>query len=186
MTAVDKRRFLAAATGLAAAASQRAVAGPPAPARARSGAGLLTVVGGAVGRANRGPLDKALDQLMVKHGVAPFDRACEFDAAMLARLLAATIEPTLEYDGRPHRLRGPLLSSVLAAAGVSVADGSPPLALTLRALDGYAVGISLADARRRGTLVATAIDGRPLALGGLGPVWASTTPTVCPNSRRCR
>jgi hypothetical protein len=44
--------------------------------------------------------------------------------------------------------------------------------LTLRAVDGYAVALGQADARAYRMIVATSIDGRPLALGGLGPQWA--------------
>jgi len=44
--------------------------------------------------------------------------------------------------------------------------------LTLRAIDGYAVGVSLADANRYRMIVATALDGVPMSLGGLGPLWA--------------
>jgi hypothetical protein len=44
--------------------------------------------------------------------------------------------------------------------------------LTLRAVDGYNVTLSLADATTYRMIVATRIDGRPLALGGLGPQWA--------------
>ena len=69
-----------------------------APARARTGCGLVTV-SGAISRNNRGPLNPALDQLMAKHG-ATFDKAWEFDAAMLASLPAVTIQPTLEYDAK--------------------------------------------------------------------------------------
>lgn len=63
---------------------------------------------------------------------------------MLDRLPGATIEPTLEYDASAHQLSGPLLGSVLEAAGVA-ADAS--VVLALRALDGYTVMLSLADAR---------------------------------------
>jgi len=55
---------------------------------------------------------------MVKHG-RTFDRAWEFDAAMLAHLPAPTIQPTLEYDAKAHKLSGPLLTSVLRAAGAT-------------------------------------------------------------------
>lgn len=160
---MQKRQFLAAAT-LGAALPSLAKA---APAGAPKGPGLLTVAG-AIGRSNRARLDPALDQLMVKHGAA-FEKALVFDAAMLARLPAVTIQPTLEYDAKPHKLSGPLLASVLAAAGV--ADGAS-VALGLRALDGYTVAISLADAKRYRMIVATALDGAPLSIGGLGPLWA--------------
>ena len=160
---MDKRQFLVAGA-LGAAMPLQAGA---APSGARTGTGLLTVTG-AIGRSNRGPLDPALDQLMVKHG-AHFDKAWEFDAAMLARLPKATIRPTLEYDGQPHTLRGPLLSVVVEAAGV--AAGAPVL-LALRAVDGYTVAVSPADARRYRMIVATTLDGVPMSLGGLGPLWA--------------
>ena len=123
---------------------------------------------GAIARSNRGPIDPVVDQLMVKHG-RTFDKAWEFDAAMLARLPALTIQPTLEYDAKPHKLSGPLLVSVLGEAGVSAGAA---VTLTLRAIDGYAVAVSLADASRYRMIVATAIDGTPMSLGGLGPLWA--------------
>ncbi len=39
--------------------------------------------------------------------------------AALATLPAVKIRPTLEYDGRPHTLKGPLLTDVARAAGVA-------------------------------------------------------------------
>ena len=160
---MNKRRFLAAAA---------LALGPPcmaaaAPRGVRTGPGLLTVTG-AIARHNRAPLNPALDQLMVKHG-AKFDRAWEFDAAMLARLPAVTIRPTLEYDAKVHSLSGPLLSSVVEAAGV--APGASVM-LALRALDGYTVMVNLADARAYRMIVATTLDGAPMSVGGLGPLWA--------------
>ena len=164
MNKMNKRRFLALTSlgGLAAPAAQASVKAPPRP-----GPGLLTV-SGAIGKGNRGPIDAALDQMMVKHKVA-FDRAHVFDAPALQRLAAIQIRPTLEYDAKVHALSGPLLSSVLEAAGVASAGD---VMLTLRAVDGYAVNVSLTDARAWRMIVATAIDGQPLALGGLGPQWA--------------
>jgi hypothetical protein len=160
---MDKRRFLLAGAVGAIAAPTLAAGGST----SRTGPGLLTVTG-AIARSNRGPLDPVLDQLMVKHG-RTFDKAWEFDSAMLARLPAVTIQPTLEYDAKPHKLSGPLLTSVLGAAGVAA---SAAVTLTMRAIDGYAVAVSLADASRYRMIVATAIDGMPMSLGGLGPLWA--------------
>jgi len=160
---MDKRSFLAAgAVGATLAWDVRAARPQPS-----AGPGLLTVTG-TLTRSNRGPLDPALDQLMVKHGVR-FERAWQFDAAMLARLPNVTIQPTLEYDAKVHRLSGPTLAAVVEAAG---ADPAAPLNLMLRALDGYTVAVSLADARAYRMIVATALDGSPLSLGGLGPLWA--------------
>ncbi len=76
---MHKRHFLVA-SALAAGISPLQAATPAQPG-ARTGPGLLTVTG-AIARSNRGPLDTALDQLMVKHGAA-FHKAWEFDSAML-------------------------------------------------------------------------------------------------------
>jgi hypothetical protein len=160
---MNKRELLAASV-LGAALPLHASA---AQAAARTGPGLLTVAG-AIARSNRGPLDPALDQLMVKHK-AKFDRAWQFDAAMLARLPAVTIQPTLEYDAKVHKLNGPLLSSVVEAAGVAA---SANVMLAMRAIDGYTIAVSLADARGYRMIVATTLDGVPMSLGGLGPLWA--------------
>lgn len=159
---MNKRDFLAAAAlaGILPATAAAAGKAPGSPA-------LLTLTG-ALTRTNRGPLDAALDQMMVKHGLQ-FTKAYEFDAAALRRLPAVTIRPTLEYDEKPHALSGPLLETVLQAAGVAP---DAAVQIGLRAVDGYNVAVSLADARRYRMIVATGIDGRPLALGGLGPQWA--------------
>ena len=105
---------------------------------------------------------------MVKHG-AKFDKAWQFDAAMLVRLPAVTIQPTLEYDAKVHKLSGPLLSTVVEAAGVAVGANAM---LGLRAIDGYTIAVSLADARGYRMIVAGTLDGVPMSLGGLGPLWA--------------
>ena len=159
---MNKRDFLAAASLAGILPATAAAAG-----KAPGGPALLTLTG-ALTRTNRGPLDPALDQMMVKHGLQ-FTKAYEFDAAALRRLPALTIRPTLEYDEKPHALSGPLLETVLQAAGVAP---DAAVQIGLRAVDGYNVAVSLADARRYRMIVATGIDGRPLALGGLGPQWA--------------
>jgi hypothetical protein len=158
---MKKREFLGAAGAMSLmAGSQAAVPGPSGPA-------LLTV-SGAIGSGNRGALDPALDQMMVKHKVS-FARAHTFDFATLAGLAAISIRPTLEYDGKVHTLRGPLLVDVLRATGAAAGSQGSML---LRAVDGYTVPLTLALARQYGFIIATHLDGRPMALGGLGPLWA--------------
>jgi hypothetical protein len=165
---MNKRRFLGAATSVAAASAilPPAAAAPPSRADAR-GPALLTVTG-AIAHTNRGPLDPVLDQMMHKQGVA-FTRAWAFDHAALLQLAPQTIRPTLEYDAKPHTLRGPLLLDVLARAGAAVDDRT---GLVLRAVDGYNVTLSGAQARTRRVIVATHVDGDPMPLGGFGPLWA--------------
>lgn len=132
---------------------------PPEPA-------LLTI-SGTIAASNRGPLDPALDQLMVRHKLR-FDRALSLSWLDLLQMPAFDIRTTLEYDRRVHALRGPLLADLVKAMQPTVAD---PL-LVLRAVDGYAVSVRTSEAAEKGFIIATHLDGRPMALGGLGPLWA--------------
>jgi hypothetical protein len=160
---MNKRHFLGTAALAGWLPAFRASATEP----SRKSPGLLTV-SGAIGKSNRGPADPVLEQLFAKHKVL-FDKAFVFDAEALRRLPAVRIQPTLEYDNKVHALAGPLLTSVLEAAGV--AAGSNAM-LGLRAVDGYVVPLSMADARAYRMIVATEMDGQALSLGGLGPQWA--------------
>ena len=161
---MDKRHFLGAAAlaGAAPAFASRST-GTTSPA----GPTLLTITG-AITRSNRGALDPALDQMMAKQKLA-FDRAYALDFAALAALPARTIRPTLEYDGKPHTLRGPLLLDVLAQAGAKPRDAAKVL---MRAVDGYAAVLETRQLRAWNFIVATHLDGKPIPLGGLGPLWA--------------
>lgn len=159
---MNKREFF----GVAALAGAGPVFGQ-AHASAGKGPALLTVTG-AIRTPNRGPFDPVLDQMMLKQKLS-FERAFTFDYPTLAKLPAVGIMPTLEYDGKVHALRGPLLLDVVAFAGARLAESST---LVLRAVDGYAVTISVEKARRQRFMVATLLDGKPMPLGGLGPLWA--------------
>jgi hypothetical protein len=163
---MNKRQFLgaAAAAGALPLAGQAASASLPA---LPVGPALLTVTGDLM-RSNRGPFDPALDQMMHKHGVS-FRKACVFDDTALRMLPAVTIRPTLEYDAKVHELRGPLLLDLLAHAGATLGDKT---VLVLRAVDGYNVELPIAQARARRFIAATHVDGKPMPLGGLGPLWA--------------
>ncbi len=161
---MDKRQFITA-SAIAAASLPAQVLAQQVPKGAR-GPALLTATG-AIGRGNRGALDAALDQMMVKQKIK-FDRAHAFDFAALAALSAVTIKPTLEYDSKRHTLKGPLLTEVVRATGAP----ATATRVLLRAVDGYNVVVSLADARKYRFIVATHLDGQPMPLGGLGPLWA--------------
>lgn len=162
---MHKRQFLgAAAVGVMPIAGHAAQPPRPGP----SPGPVLLTVSGAIGRSNRGPLDPALDQMMHKHGVS-FRQAWTFDYPALLQLAPQTIRPTLEYDAKPHLLRGPLLLDVLARAGAKVEDKT---VIVLRAVDGYNTELTGAQARTRRIIVATHIDAHPMPLGGLGPLWA--------------
>ena len=163
---MNKRNFIAAA--LCGASSMALAAGKDKQEQSciiPEGPVLLTLTG-AITRSNRGALDGELDQMMAKQKIQ-FDRAYTFDFGALATLPQTIIEPTLEYDGKPHLLQGPLLIDVLAAAGALGARD-----ILLRAIDGYVVSVSFADVSRLRFIIATHMDGKPMPLGGLGPLWA--------------
>jgi len=161
---MKKRQFLSAAA-LAAGSLPAFAAAKTAP--GSTGPALLTI-SGAIARGNRGPLDPAFDQMMHKHK-ASFDKAWTCDFAALLNVAPIRIRPTLEYDAKVHELSGPLLLDVLALAGARL---RPDTRIVLRAVDGYAATISAEQARSQRFIVATHLDGRPMALGGLGPLWA--------------
>jgi hypothetical protein len=168
-----KRAFLAGAfvgASLPVLAERRS-SSPP----AQRGPTLLTIAGAGV-RANRGPFDPQRDQMMAKLKFN-FAQAHAFDYAALTALPAVSIRPTLEYWPEPHRVSGPLLTTVLDAAGVKGRDGK----LQMHAVDGYAPSIAIADAAKYRFIVATHLDGAPMSLGGLGPLWVVYDPGAYPD-----
>ena len=169
---MNKRHFLnssllGAVSAVAGAAALPGLAHAQHAPKSATGPILLTV-SGAIGAGNRGALDPALDQMMAKQKLA-FTKAHAFDFAALTAMPAITIQPTLEYDSKPHTLKGPLLASVMKACGVKVTDKT---VFFLRAIDGYAAQISAAEATQQRFIMATHLDGQPMAHGGLGPLWA--------------
>ncbi|WP_431097528.1 molybdopterin-dependent oxidoreductase [Polaromonas aquatica] len=160
-----RRQFLNAAAIGAVAVPSLALA-QHAPKAARGP--ILLTVSGRIGAGNRGAFDPAFDQMMGKQKIQ-FDKAHVFDFAALTALPAVTIKPTLEYDSKPHTLKGPLLADVMKAAGVKLTDKTT---LFLRAVDGYAAQVTATEASKYRFIVATHLDGQPMALGGLGPLWA--------------
>lgn len=167
MKTMNRRRHFLTASALGALAAPSLGLAQHAPKKGIRGPVLLTV-SGLVGAGNRGALDPALDQMMARQKIS-FDRAQVFDFATLAAMPAVTIRPTLEYDAKVHSLTGPLLLDVMQASGVKVTGKT---VFFLRAVDGYAAQVSAADASKYRFIVATHLDGQPMALGGLGPLWA--------------
>lgn len=132
-----------------------------------SGPAILTIAG-AIERSNRGPTDPVIDQMMHKQNVQ-FERAFAFDLAALQQLPAVTINPTLEYDSKPHQLRGPRLAAVLDMLG---ADKAAETQIVFHSVDGYMPQLSFSQLRQYGYILATHIDGQPLSIGGFGPIFA--------------
>ena len=163
---MNKRQFLSGAAAFSVAPAAFAAKHETSGAAHATSPAVLTISGD-IGRHNRGGVD-VFDRLFEKQ-LVKFDKAYAFDFPALMRLPAVTIRPTLEYDQQPHTLAGPLLADVLQVAGVT---GAGTAQVMLRAIDGYAVMVSLENLRAWRYIVATHLDGKPMPLGGLGPLWA--------------
>lgn len=153
------RSLLAAillALGLALPAAAADLAQPKGP--------VVLTIHGKIANANRGALDD-FDDAFFKFGNVGFDKAAQFDLAMLEKLGMKTL--TVKYDTWPkaYRFEGPLLADVLKAAG---ANGQT---IKVYALDGYGAEIPLADLQQYPVLLALKADGQYLGLGGRGPTW---------------
>jgi hypothetical protein len=165
---MNKRQFLSSAALLSAAAAP-AFGGQPARKQACAASPVILTISGAIRRHNRGALDPAFDQLLAKHQVK-FSEAYGVDSALIASMPAVTIKPTTEYDSRQHTLSGPLLIHVLEHVGAPSAGNTQ---IVMHAVDGYAVATTLDKVRAYQFIVATQMDGKPLPLGGVGPLWAT-------------
>ena len=136
---------------------------------------VLTISGPGV-QFNRGKPQAVADRMLQLHGYQ-FDSAwsCGLDA--LNSLEQHRLKTTLEYDEAEHSLQGPLLENVLQASGVDIAKAmAQGHWLTLQGIDGYRSHLPLAQAVRWRMLLATQMDGQALAMGGVGPLWASFAP----------
>ena len=168
---MNKRTFLVrgaallAAWPVAAVARKKPAAAPPPP--VVPGPTLLTM-SGAITRSNRGATDPAQEPLFARQAIH-FDKAWALSFADLTRMPANELHATLPFDGKLHTLRGPYLAQVLATAGAATRDNTR---VVLHGLDGTPVSLSLGGLRQYRFIVATHMDGQPLALGGLGPLWA--------------
>lgn len=163
---MNKRQFLTSAGALSAAVSP-AFGAKREHAECAPSPVVLTI-SGTIKHSNRGALDPAFDQLLAKHQVK-FSQAYGVDLPLLASMKTVTIHPTLEYDAHLHTLSGPLLTDVLTHVGAPDAGDTQ---IVMHAVDGYAVMTTLDKVREYRFIVATQMDGKPLALGGVGPLWA--------------
>ena len=85
----------------------------------------------------------------------------------LGAALGAAALPAANAVAPAGKTPGPGLLDVVALSGTRPRDDDQ---LLLRAVDGYAVALPVAQARAQRFIVATHLDGKPMALGGLGPL----------------
>ena len=146
-------------------------AAPPAAADISkpSGTVVLTVAGN-IGNSNRPAFDDWHDVLLKYHEYE-FDKAFEFDRAMLESL--GMSEVRIDRGDWPTAVTfsGPRLADVLKTVGW---QGGGLVALSL---DGYSQRISRVEVEARDWVLATRADGRPLGIGARGPLWLLFDPT---------
>ena len=164
---MNKRKFLVSAATIFGSSVAITKTASPAELVSIRGQIILTIIG-AVTKINRTHINTVNDQLMYKHGLH-FDGAHEFSQADLQKLPFQTIKPTMEYDQRAHQLTGPRLLDVLAAAGAQLSDTTR---IVFHGIDGYSPEVTWAQAKKYNYIVATHLDGKLLAIGGFGPLFA--------------
>ena len=124
---------------------------------------ILTVTGN-VANPNRGPVNE-FDDAVFAHLDVKFDKGFTFTLSELTALPQRTEKA--KYDNWPREVTatGPSLVDVLKAAG---ADGKKIL---VQAADGYAPELTAADLAGDKLILALTADGKPLHMGGRGPIW---------------
>ncbi|MHA1127967.1 MAG: hypothetical protein ACTSRN_03325 [Alphaproteobacteria bacterium] len=132
---------------------------------------ILSVTGN-VALATRGASSDDVDKFFSFNDIT-FEKAAQFDFAGLQSLPQVVVKADFPKGGPVYSFEGPMLHSVLEAAG---AVGET---ITIRALDGYAVDISLEEAVTKGAIIALKRDGIPFAIGDFGP-----THVVFPRAER--
>lgn len=134
------------------------------------GAVILTIAGDIV-HTNRRASDPKLDGFMNYHEIE-FQKAFAFDIAMLEDFPMTQIRCQPPQYSSSVTFQGPLLRDVLKALG---AEGA---SIQTRALDGFAVDLTVQQIAAKDWILATRADGRPFGIGDKGPVWLIHTPKV--------
>ena len=130
---------------------------------------VVLTLAGKLENTNRPPFDDFEDAFF-KYHEKTFDKAAEFDIALLESL--GTTEIEVSYDAWPkaYRFEGPRLKDVLAAVGATAST------VRVHALDGYAVELSKEQLDGEDWIIALKRDGEYLKLGQRGPVWMTHDP----------
>ena len=124
---------------------------------------ILTITGNVMAP-NRGPFEPFEDAIFSNMDIK-FDKAFTFTLSDLKSLPQKKVQ--VQYKGWPREVVavGPAITDVLKAAG---AAGQKIL---VQAIDGYAPEFTGEDIARNKMILALTADGKPLSLGGRGPIW---------------
>jgi len=159
---MNRRTFSLAATALLAALAT-ASTGPVSAQDAAAGQPILTITGN-IAEANRPAFDEFTDAYL-NFREKSFDKGYEFTLDSLQALPQKTITAQAEKWPGPVELTGPSLADVLTAVGASAG------AVTVTALDGYAITYTAGEIAAQDWILAWQANGKPLSIGGRGPLW---------------
>ncbi len=123
---------------------------------------VLVTVAGDLPESNR-PAAKPDDANFLGYLDLEFEKAIAFDDGMLSDLSQHQITANLLDTGKDITYSGPRLSDLLKASG---AEGKTAMPM---AFDGYQAEIAWDLIQEHEPILATHADGKPLAIGGLGP-----------------
>ena len=129
---------------------------------------ILTVTG-LITKPNRGTFDPDQDGIFKHHSIA-FESAHGFSRRDLLAMPRHKLTAILPDSKTVRKFEGVKLIDVLKAAGAS--DGI----VRLTALDGYTAELTPAELVGKDWTLALFVNGKPLALGGRGPIWLVHTP----------
>lgn len=124
--------------------------------------GVILTVAGKIDHWNRGETNPARDKYL-KHLNISFKQAMVFDADMLTGL--PIHELRVATPAGENLFGGPLLSDVLAKAGV---NGS---SIKLTALDGSTTELTAEEIKKHEWILALLVDGKQVGIGDFGPLW---------------
>ncbi len=154
---IPKRGFL-----LAAVMTAGILLGPPLQAEDKIEGTVLLTVTGEVMNPNRGAYNPDTDKFFGYNEVE-FGKATQFDFDALSALASVKVNADFPKGETVYQYEGPLLVDVLKAAGAS---GDM---VTMQALDGYAIEVSLEELEAAGAVLALKRDGEAFGIGGFGP-----------------
>jgi len=130
----------------------------------QAGDPVVVTVTGNIAAPNRGPVDAFADPVFA-HLDVKFDKGFTFTLGELKALPQRSV--TVRYKEWPREVTasGPGLADVLKAAGASGKK------ILVQAVDGYAPEFTGEDIARDKLILALEADGKPLPMGGRGPLW---------------
>ncbi len=132
---------------------------------------VILTIAGDISKSNRGEATEKRDAFFNYHEIK-FDRAFQLDQAMLDQLKQGTVKVNAPQTDGPVTLKGALLSEVLKLVGAKQG-----MSLRTVALDGFSTEVSPEKVAAHDWILASTQDGKPLNIGGQGPLWMVYTPS---------